>query len=56
MAKKRQGGREAVLGFIDRVMERTVPEHEKLCDAGRCGPLDPCPWCRIHEIMMESLG
>lgn len=47
--------REANLELIDGVMERTVAEHEKALGAGGCSVLDPCPWCRVNDMLMEAL-
>lgn len=46
--------RKNVLEFIDTIMESTVAAHEKLCDDGKCTLDDPCPYCRVNEIMMTE--
>jgi hypothetical protein len=46
--------REHVLEFVDTIMESTVAAHEKLCDEGKCTLEDPCPYCRVNEMMMTE--
>jgi hypothetical protein len=47
--------KDAVLAFIDAIMEFTVPAHEKLCDENKCTIEDPCPYCRVNDKMMEEV-
>ena len=46
---------EAVLAFIDAIMKHTVAGHEKLCDENKCSVENPCPYCKINDIMMEEM-
>jgi hypothetical protein len=46
--------KEIVLAFIDAVMERTVPAHEKRCDEGKCSVEHPCDFCTTNDILMEE--
>jgi hypothetical protein len=46
----------AVLDLIDKVMQFTVPQHEAMCDEGKCDLDNPCPFCKINDIMTGSLA
>jgi len=52
---KRKTARLILLEFIDRVMERIRPDHEKLCEEGKCTSETPCPYCRAADAMMDEL-
>lgn len=51
---KRKSARLIALDFINAVMEKLVPAHEKLCDEGKCTLEDPCPYCQIQDLMMSE--
>lgn len=47
--------KEAVLAFVDAIMEFTVPSHEKLCDEDKCSIAEPCAYCQVNDKMMAEV-
>lgn len=47
--------KEAVLAFVDAIMDFTVAEHEKECDKDKCSPAAPCAFCRVNDKMMAEV-
>ena len=51
----KKSARLAVLDVSAAIMELTTPLHEALCDEGQCDLENPCPYCKINEILMTAL-
>ena len=53
---KRKSARLAILEISDEIMKITVPAHEALCDEEKCNLETPCVFCRINDLLTETLA